>query len=136
NSLGLMPRGARAEVEQVLDDWARLGVDAHLHGHEPWYRYHERFRAPLARVVGALPGEVVAMNSLTVNLHLMLASVWRPAGRRTRTFMEVGACPSDGEAIECLVRPRGSDPQQVDAGLRPRAGEAVLVIAEDDGYLE
>src|SRR5512137_1066217 len=73
NSLGPMPRGAREAVLRELEDWARLAVDGHFHARTPWYGYHETLREPLARLVGALPSEVVAMNSLTVNLHLMMA---------------------------------------------------------------
>jgi len=136
NSLGLMPRGARGEVDQVLEDWERLAVEAHFHGRPPWYRYHERFREPLARLVGAGPGEVVAMNSLTVNLHLMLASFWRPAGRRTRILMEADAFPSDSYAIETHVRHRGLDPEREVVVLRPRPGEAALPAAEFEAFLE
>src|SRR5437762_8716562 len=82
NSLGLMPKSARAIVEQELDDWAKLGVDAHLEGTTPWYSYHETVREPAARLVGARPVEVICMNSLTVNLHLMMATFYRPT--RTR----------------------------------------------------
>src|SRR3954471_21166075 len=74
NSLGLMPKEARRLVEQELEDWGRLGVDAHLDGRTPWYSYHENVREPLARLVGAKPLEVVCMNSLTVNLHMLMAS--------------------------------------------------------------
>src|ERR1043165_3637571 len=73
NSLGLMPKDVPAIVQQELDDWGRLGVDAHLEGKTPWYTYHETVREPVARLVGAKPNEVICMNSLTVNLHLMMA---------------------------------------------------------------
>src|SRR5437588_10970796 len=76
NSLGLMPKSARAIVDQELDDWARLGVDAHLGAKTPWYTYHEPLREPIARIVGAKPVEVICMNSLTVNLHLMMATFY------------------------------------------------------------
>src|SRR5262249_44644119 len=82
NSLGLQPKAVRAMVEQELEDWARLGVDAHLSGRNPWLPYHEQFREPMARVVGALPHEVVLMNSLTVNLHLLMVSFYRPTRDR------------------------------------------------------
>src|SRR5436190_7115549 len=74
NSLGLMPKSAKQIVDQELDDWATLGVDAHLNAATPWYSYHETFREPTARLVGAKPNEVICMNSLTVNLHLMMAT--------------------------------------------------------------
>src|SRR6266480_5068485 len=73
NSVGLMPKSAREIVDQELDDWADLGVDAHLKAKTPWYSYHETVRGPAARLVGAQPIEVICMNSLTVNLHLMMA---------------------------------------------------------------
>lgn len=135
NSLGLMPRGARAEVVQVLDDWARHAVDAHFEARHPWYSYHERFREPLARVVGARPDEVVAMNSLTVNLHLMLASFWRPRPGRTRIVMEAEAFPSDSYALESHVAHRGLDPAETIVVLRPRSGEAALRTGDIEGYL-
>src|SRR5262249_33969543 len=78
HSLGLQPKAVRGLIEQELDDWARLGVEGHFHGKTPWYSYHEVFRETGARLVGARPGEVVMMNSLTVNLHLMLATFYRP----------------------------------------------------------
>src|SRR5438270_11258180 len=76
NSLGLMPKSARKVVEQELDDWAKLGVDAHLAGKEPWYSYHKTLREPIARVAGAQPNEVICMKSLTLNLHLVMASLF------------------------------------------------------------
>src|SRR3954471_24625296 len=74
NSLGLMPKTARKIVDQELEDWARLGVDAHLDSATPWYSYHETLREPMSRIVGAKPVEVICMNSLTVNLHLMMST--------------------------------------------------------------
>ena len=95
NSLGLMPRAARATVLQELDDWATLGVEGHFQGKTPWFSYHEVFREAGARLVGAVPGEVVMMNSLTVNLHLMLATVYQPKPGRSVIVTEDCACPSD-----------------------------------------
>ena len=77
HSLGLQPKSAREYIEQELQDWAQLGVEAHFHARDPWMPYHEIFTAPLSRLVGALPNEVVAMNSLTVNLHLMMVSFYQ-----------------------------------------------------------
>ena len=110
NSLGLMPQGVRALVEQELDDWAELAVDAHFRGATPWYAYHESVREPLARLVGAHPQEVVAMNSLTVNLHLMMASFFRPLGVRRKILIEAAAFPSDGYAVRSQLRLHGLDP--------------------------
>ena len=88
NSLGLMPKSTRQIVEQELDDWARLGVDGHFDAATPWYSYHETLREPAARLVGARPNEVVCMNSLTVNLHLLMASFYRPTRERHKILME------------------------------------------------
>jgi kynureninase len=126
NSLGPMPRAARALVSAELEDWARLGVEAHLAGRTPWYSYHERLREPLARLVGAAPGEVVAMNSLTVNLHLMLVSFFRPDGSRRKILIEDGAFPSDRYAVTSHLRSRGLDPAETLLAVSPRRGEAAL----------
>jgi kynureninase len=88
NSLGVMPKSARAIVEEELDNWARFGVDAHHAAGTPWYSYHEALREPTARLVGAKPLEVVCMNSLTVNLHLMMATFYRPARSRFKILMD------------------------------------------------
>ena len=87
NSLGLMPKSAREVVEQELDDWADLGVDAHLKAKTPWYSYHQTLRDPTARIVGAKPAEVICMNSLTVNLHLMMATFYQPTKSRFKILM-------------------------------------------------
>ena len=86
NSLGLMPKWARQVVDQELDDWAKLGVDAHLEAKTPWYSYHETLREPTTRLIGAKPVEVICMNSLTVNLHLMMATFYRPTKSRVPRF--------------------------------------------------
>ena len=93
HSLGLQPAAARALVEQELDDWARLGVEGHFRGATPWYAYHETLRDDGARLVGALPHEVVFMNSLTVNLHLLMATFYRPAGGRRCILIDEPAFP-------------------------------------------
>jgi kynureninase len=110
NSLGLQPRGARAMVEEVLDKWATQAVEGHFLDPAPWMPYHELVRETLAAVVGAEPSEVVAMNSLTANLHLMLVSFYRPTRERTAILMEAGAFPSDRYALESQVRFHGFDP--------------------------
>ncbi|MCA9290113.1 MAG: kynureninase [Phycisphaerales bacterium] len=126
NSLGLQPKAARAIVEQELEDWATLGVDAHFRGKTPWYSYHEVFRETGARLVGARPGEVVMMNGLTTNLHLMMVSFYRPTTTRFRVLMESPAFPSDIYAIRTHVRTRGYDPDEAVITLRPRDGEHTL----------
>jgi kynureninase len=110
NSLGLQPRGARAMVEEVLDKWTTQAVEGHFLDPAPWMPYHELVREPLATVVGAGPSEVVAMNSLTANLHLMLVSFYRPTRERPAILMEAGAFPSDRYALESQVRFHGFDP--------------------------
>jgi kynureninase len=111
NSLGLMPKLAREFVDQELDDWAKLGVDAHLEAKTPWYTYHEPLREPIARMVGAKPVEVICMNSLTVNLHLMMATFYRPTKSRFKVLMEDPAFPSDTYAIKTQIVHRGLDPK-------------------------
>ena len=110
NSLGLQPRGARAQVLEVLDKWAGEAVEGHFSGPTAWMNYHGLVREPLARLVGAQPGEVVAMNTLTVNLHLMMASFYRPTRERPAILIEAGAFPSDRHAVESQIRLHGFDP--------------------------
>lgn len=110
NSLGLQPRGARARIEEVLNKWANEAVEGHFTGAAQWMDYHALAREPLARVVGAQPAEVVAMNSLTANLHFMMVSFYRPTRERPAILMEAGAFPSDRYALESHVRFHGFDP--------------------------
>ena len=130
NSLGLQPRRAREYIGQELDDWARLGVEGHLHAKHAWMPYHENLTAPLARLVGARPIEVVAMNTLTVNLHLMMVSFYRPTPARHRILVEAGAFPSDQYAVASQARFHGLDPAEAIVELRPRQGEATLRTAD------
>ena len=123
NSLGLMPRSAREFVEKELDAWAHLAVNAHFAGDHPWYSYHESFCETGARLVGANPGEVVMMNSLTVNLHLMMVSFYRPSGPRMRVLMETPTFPSDTYAVRSHLRSRGIDPDEAILLVSPRGGE-------------
>jgi kynureninase len=136
NSLGLMPTGVRSDVSAELDDWARLGVEGHHDARTPWYNYHEQFRAPLARLVGANPGEVVAMNSLTVNLHLMLTSFYRPSGARWKVLMEESAFPSDAYAVATHLEARGLDPGSGIIVVKARAGEATIRTEDVEAILE
>jgi kynureninase len=112
NSLGLQPRATRAALLTELDDWARLGVAGHFEATHPWLPYHEELRGPAARLVGARPEETVVMNSLTVNLHLMMASFYRPAGDRRRILIEDNAFPSDSYAVRSQAAFHGLDPDQ------------------------
>jgi kynureninase len=126
NSLGLMPKAAEALVGDELDDWATLAVDAHLAGKTPWLTYHEVLRDPGARLVGARPTEVVLMNGLTVNLHLMLATFFRPAGARNKILIEDGAFPSDTYAAQTQLAHHGVDPIDGLIRVAPRPGETLL----------
>jgi kynureninase len=126
NSLGLMPKAARALVDEEMDDWAALAVDGHLGSRRPWLSYHERLRDSGARLVGARTGEVVMMNTLTVNLHLMMATFYRPTAERHAILIEEGAFPSDGYAVASQVRHHGLRPETSLIVARPRDGEATL----------
>ena len=134
NSLGLQPEAVRAALEQELDDWAELGVDAHLKGAIPWYAYHEAFAETGGRLVGALMGtdqgpggaEVVMMNSLTVNLHLMMTTFYRPTPDRDRIVMEYPAFPSDLYAVKTHLKSRGLDPALALVQVKPRPGEHTI----------
>jgi kynureninase len=110
NSLGLQPRAVRQALLDELDDWRDLAVEAHFRGKHPWMPYHQFVREDLAAVVGALPHEVVAMNSLTVNLHLMMVSFYRPTPERAAILIEKSAFPSDHHAVESQIRFHGYDP--------------------------
>ena len=123
NSLGLMPKLAREFVDQELDDWAKLGVDAHLGAKTAWYTYHGPLREPTARIVGAKPVEVICMNSLTVNLHMMMATFYRPTKSRSKILMEYPAFPSDTYAIKTQIRHHGLDPRDALVLASPRKGE-------------
>jgi kynureninase len=130
NSLGLMPKRTREYVNAELDDWARLGVEGHVHARHPWLPYHEFVAGSLARVVGAKPIEVVAMNSLTVNLHLLMVSFYRPTAERYKIVIEKGAFPSDQYAVASQIKfhLNANSQSHEDAliELTPRDGEATL----------
>lgn len=126
NSLGLMPKTARAYVEQELADWERLAVAGHLHAKTPWLPYHEFLTDQTAAIIGAKSVETVVMNSLTVNLHLLMVSFYRPAGERHKIVIEKGAFPSDQYAVESQIRFHGFDPRTSLIELTPRNGEATL----------
>src|SRR5215831_11875091 len=130
NSLGLMAKSARQIVDDELDNWARLGVDAHHATGTPWYSYHEALREPTARLVGAKPVEVICMNSLTVNLHLMMATFYRPAKSRFKAMIEEPAFPSDTYAIKTQRVHNGFYPEAALILARPRKGQ--FTIRTDD----
>ncbi|SFF29387.1 kynureninase [Thermoflexibacter ruber] len=126
NSLGLQPTTAKEAILQELDDWANLGVEGHFHGRNPWFSYHKLLTAPSANLVGAKPVEVVVMNNLTVNLHLLMVSFYRPTSKRFKILMEGGAFPSDQYAVESQVRFHGFDPEQAIVEIFPKANEYYL----------
>lgn len=126
NSLGLMPKAAREYVNEELDDWARLAVEGHIRAKHPWLPYHEFLTEHMARVIGAKPIETVVMNSLTVNLHLLIVSFFKPSRDRYKVVIEKGAFPSDQYAIESQIRCHGLDPRDVLIEIAPRAGESAL----------
>jgi kynureninase len=127
HSLGLQPKIAREYVEQELDDWATLGVEAHFHGRHPWMPYHKLLADNMAAVVGANSSEVVVMNSLTANLHLMMVSFYRPTENRRKVLIEGGAFPSDRYAIESQIRFHGLDPSRSLLELKPPRGDEATV---------
>ena len=135
HSLGLMPLAARGLVMEELDDWAQLAVLGHEHGHRPWIPYHENLRDGLASLTGARPDEVVAMNSLTVNLHLLLAAFYRPSGARRRILMEAGAFSSDRHAVASQIAWRGIDPRDALVELSPQAGSEAIPEEAVEAYL-
>ncbi len=126
NSLGLQPKAVKDHLQQELDDWAKYGVEGHFDAKYPWYSYHELFADWLAEIVGAKPSEVVAMNGLTVNLHLLLASFYRPQGKRVKILCEAKAFPSDQYALESQARFHGFEPDDVIVEVAPREGEHLI----------
>ena len=126
NSLGLQPKLTQKYIQQELDDWAKLGVEGHFMAKNPWMRYHEILSNQLAKIVGALPNEVVAMNQLTVNLHLLMASFYRPTKLRYKIICEAKAFPSDQYAIESQVKFHGFQPELTIIEITPREGEYTL----------
>jgi kynureninase len=130
NSLGLQPKSTKSYLEQELIDWKNLGVEGHLHAKHPWMPYHEFLTEKMARLVGALPKEVVVMNTLSVNLHLMMVSFYRPTEKRHKILIESDAFPSDKYAVESQIKFHGFDPEKSLIELAPRDGEELL-RAED-----
>ncbi|MBL7843719.1 MAG: kynureninase [Cyclobacteriaceae bacterium] len=126
NSLGLQPKSTRKFVNEELQDWAKLGVEGHLHSRRPWLYYHKFSKKVLAQLVGAKPIEVVAMNQLTVNLHLMLVSFYQPTKQRFKIITEAGAFSSDQYAFESQIKWHKLDPEKTLVELKPRYGEHTL----------
>lgn len=136
NSLGLQPKTTRAIVEEALQNWAELAVEGHFRGKHPWYPYHEFAREPGARLVGARPHEVVHMNSLTVNLHLLMVTFYRPTPERHKILMEDCGFPSDTYAVRTQIRRHGFDPDEALLIAKPRAGEHTFRMEDMEELLE
>jgi len=126
NSLGLQPKKAKEYIEQELADWAELGVEGHFEATHPWLPYHEEMTEMSARLVGAKPIEVVVMNTLTVNLHLMLVSFYRPTRAKYKILIEANAFPSDQYAVASQAKFHGYDPAVAIVEAKPRSGEMTL----------
>ena len=123
NSLGLQPRIATKYVDDVMNDWANLAVEGHFYAEKPWWDYHERFASPLSAVIGALPSEVTVMNTLTVNLHLMMVSFYRPTKTRYKIICEEKAFPSDQYMFQSQVNHHGFSPEDTIVEIKRREGE-------------
>lgn len=126
NSLGLQPKNTSLYVNQELTDWAQLGVEGHFKNDTGWFAYHELVRDSAARIVGAKPIEVAVMNHLTVNLHLLLVSFYRPTKDRYKIICEAGAFPSDRYALQSQARFHGFDPEDAIVELEPSEGSALI----------
>ncbi len=126
NSLGLQPRTAKQALDSELEDWAKFGVEGHFHGKKPWFHYHKFLSAHSAEIVGAKEHEVVVMNQLTVNLHLLMVSFYRPTQQKYKIIMEAGAFPSDMYAVESQVKFHGFNYDDAVIEIKPRNGEHTL----------
>jgi kynureninase len=130
NSLGLQPKNVEAAIQQELNDWKDLGVAGYVHAKNPWLFYQQNFQKPLSKIVGCKEDELTVMNTLTVNLHLMMLSFYHPAKERYKIMMEAGAFPSDQYAVETQVKLYGLDPDDAIIEITPREGEKI--IREED----
>jgi kynureninase len=123
NSLGLQPKRAKTYVDEVMNDWANLAVEGHFYAEKPWWDYHERFANPLGKLVGALPSEVTVMNTLTVNLHLLMVSFYRPTATRYKIICEEKAFPSDQYLFQSQVNFHGYATEDAIVEVKRREGE-------------
>lgn len=130
NSLGLQPKNTQPYIQQELDDWANLGVEGHFDAKNPWMPYHEFLTEKMAKIVGAKPIEVVIMNTLTTNLHLLMVSFYRPTKAKYKIVIESDAFPSDRYAVESQLKFHGFDPKEALVEWTPRAGEELLRIED------
>lgn len=132
NSLGLQPKTTQDAILTELEDWANYGVEGHFHARNPWYSYHELLNHTAAKIVGAEPSEVVMMNQLTVNLHLLMISFYRPTAQRYKIICEAKAFPSDQYALESQVKMHGFSTDNAIIEIQPRSGE--YCISHEDIY--
>ncbi|NNM19386.1 MAG: kynureninase [Croceitalea sp.] len=123
NSLGLQPKNAQTYVDEIMKDWAQLAVEGHFYAKKPWWDYHERLAAPLAKVVGAKTKEVSVMNTLTVNLHFLMVSFYRPTNKRFKILCEEKAFPSDQYMLQSQAKFHGYDPKEIIVEVKKREGE-------------
>ena len=136
NSLGLQPKSTRKAIEQELKDWENYGVEGHFHAKNPWMPYHEFLTNAMAKVVGAKPIEVVVMNTLSVNLHLMMVSFYRPTKTRNKILIEFDAFPSDKYAVESQIKFHGFDPKESLIELKAREGEELIRMEDIEKVIE
>jgi kynureninase len=136
NSLGLQPKGVEAAIKQELEDWKQLGVEAHFHGKNPWFKYHHFLTEDSSKIVGAKPLEVVVMNQLTTNLHLLFISFYRPVPNRYKIIMEAGAFPSDMYMVESQVKLHGYLPEDAIIEVKPRENEHHIRHEDIIGIIE
>ena len=136
NSLGLQPKTTKAAIEQELNDWANLGVEGHLDAKNPWMPYHEFLTESMAKIVGAKPIEVVVMNTLTANLHFLMASFYSPTEKRHKILIESDAFPSDRYAVQSQLEFHGYDPEACLIEWTPRAGETLLQLQDLETILD
>ena len=136
NSLGLQPKQTKNHIQQELDDWANLGVEGHFEAKNPWMPYHEFLTESMAEIVGAKPIEVVIMNTLTTNLHLMMVSFYQPTKTKFKIVIESDAFPSDRYAVETQLQFHGFDPAKSLIEWLPRKGETLLNIDDLESLLE
>jgi kynureninase len=130
NSLGLQPKRAKSYVNEIMNDWANLAVEGHFYAQKPWWDYHERFANPLSSIVGALPSEVTVMNTLTVNLHLLMVSFYQPTAKRYKIICEEKAFPSDQYMFQSQVRFHGYQPEDAIVEIKRREGEHNLRLED------
>ncbi len=135
NSLGLQHESVDIAVAEVMESWRSRAVEGHFRGARPWLKYHELLRAGQAALFGAKPSEVVAVNTLSVNLHMAMISFYRPAGQRRRIVMERNAFPSDRYAVESQIRLHGLDPQDCLVELAPESGQRLIEESQIEDYL-